>query len=216
MATYEQILKANQSIGTTDIKGKDYAEVNQRVKAFRMVYPDGCITTEIISLESGVVVMKASAFDGEGTLIATGLAYEKESASFINKTSYIENCETSAVGRCMGFAGFGIETSICSAEELQNALNQQTEKKPNKPSKQVKAERVEEEKKKAETAEKQPSKASANNIRLSFETDIIQMCSDRKIDLTAVLAKKGKNDLSELTDAEINNLLQWVEKRPLV
>ena len=38
--TFEDIQKANETIKTTDIKGKDYAEVNQRIKAYRMVYPN--------------------------------------------------------------------------------------------------------------------------------------------------------------------------------
>ena len=123
--TYELIRKANETIQTTDIKGKQYAEVNQRIKAFRMVYPTGCIYTEMLSNENGVCVFKAMATysdeDGEH-MLGTGHAYENENSSFINKTSYIENCETSAIGRALGACGFGIDTSVCSAEELQNAL----------------------------------------------------------------------------------------------
>lgn len=122
MATFEDIVKANKSIKTQEIKGKDYAEVNQRTKAFRMVHPNGGIVPEIISLQNGVVVMKATCYDEAGNVLGVGHAYEKEGSSFINKESYIENCETSAVGRCLGFAGFGIDTSICSAEELNNAI----------------------------------------------------------------------------------------------
>ena len=125
MATYEEIKKANDEIRTTDIKGKEYAEVHQRIKAFRMVHPDGSITTDIISLENGVVLMKASVKDEYKNVIGTGFAYEKESSSFINKTSYIENCETSAVGRALGMCGFGIDTSVASAEEVENAINNQ-------------------------------------------------------------------------------------------
>lgn len=124
MITFEDIKKANDTIATTDIKGKDYAEVNQRIKAFRMVYPEGTINTEIISLENGICTMKATAMN-EGKILGTGFAQEKEGSTFINKTSYIENCETSAVGRALGMCGFGIDTSVCSAEELQNALNNQ-------------------------------------------------------------------------------------------
>ena len=122
---YEDITKANELISTTDIKGKNYAEVNQRVKAFRCVYPQGTITTEILSNDNGVVLMRATVRDELGKVIGTGMAYEKENGNFINKTSYIENCETSAVGRALGFCGFGIDTSICSAEELNNAINNQ-------------------------------------------------------------------------------------------
>lgn len=125
MIKYTDIAKANETIKTTNIKGKEYAEVNQRIKAFRMVHPNGTITTDIISIENGVVLMKASVNDDEGRLIGTGYAYEKEKGSFINQTSYIENCETSAVGRALGMCGFGIDTSVASAEEVQNAINNQ-------------------------------------------------------------------------------------------
>jgi hypothetical protein len=126
MITYELIEKANQTIRTTDIKGKEYAEVNQRIKAFRMVYPTGTIETEMISNEDGVCIFRANIYDNN-LLLATGTAYEKEDSSFINKTSYIENCETSAVGRALGMAGFGIDTSVASAEEVQNAIANQEE-----------------------------------------------------------------------------------------
>ena len=121
MISYEDIRKANESIKTTDIKGKEYAEVNQRIKAFRMVYPTGCIRTEMISNENGVCVFRADII-ADGLILATGTAYEKEGSTFINKTSYIENCETSAVGRALGMAGFGIDTSVASADEVQNAI----------------------------------------------------------------------------------------------
>ena len=132
--TFEDLQRANQAISTTNIKGKEYAEVNQRIKAFRMVYPEGSIYTEMISNKDGVCVFKATVHaNGDhvtNNLLGTGHAYEKESSSFINKTSYIENCETSAVGRALGMAGFGIDTSVCSAEELGNALAQQEANAP--------------------------------------------------------------------------------------
>ena len=132
MSTWNEIVKANESIRTTDIKGKEYAEVNQRIKAFRMVHPDGCIETEIVSLENGICVMRVEVSDAEGNVLGTGTAYEKETSSYINKTSYIENCETSAVGRALGMCGFGIDTSVASYEEVDNAIQQQ-EKMKNQP-----------------------------------------------------------------------------------
>ena len=122
---YLDLAIANEQIKTTDIKGKDYAEVNQRIKAFRMVYPQGSIITEILNHEQGVVIMKATVTDMEGNILGTGTAYEKENSTFINKTSYIENCETSAIGRALGIAGFGIDVSVASAEEVQNAIQNQ-------------------------------------------------------------------------------------------
>ena len=126
MVKYLDIAIANDTINTIDIKGKSYSEVNQRIKVFRMLYPKGTIETEMLSNENGVCVFKASAYDENGYLLATGTAYEKEDSSFINKTSYIENCETSAVGRALGMCGIGIDVSVASAEEVQNAMANQT------------------------------------------------------------------------------------------
>lgn len=131
--TYQDIENANKAIKTTDIKGKDYAEVNQRIKAFRMVHPEGTISTDLISNENGMCIFKATISDKHGVVLGTGTAYEKENSSFINKTSYIENCETSAVGRALGMCGFGIDTSVASYEEVANAIEQQNTKKKEPP-----------------------------------------------------------------------------------
>lgn len=122
---FEDLQKANETIKTLDVKGKEYAEVNQRIKVFRMLYPTGSIVTDMLSNENGICVFKAFIYDNEGKCLGTGTAYEKENSTFINKTSYIENCETSAVGRALAMCGIGIDTSIASAEEVQNAINNQ-------------------------------------------------------------------------------------------
>lgn len=129
MIEWEKLKELNEKMQTTDVKGKNYVEVNKRVMAFRELEPNGSITTEIVSLADGIVTMKATITDGNGQVLSTGLAYEKESSSFINKTSYIENCETSAVGRALGFCGIGIDGSIASAEEVANAITQQAAQK---------------------------------------------------------------------------------------
>lgn len=93
-----------------------------------MVYPQGTIETEMISNEGGTCIFRAIVRNEGYSILGIGTAYEKEGSSFINKTSYIENCETSAVGRALGMAGFGIDTSVASAEEVQNAIVQQEQK----------------------------------------------------------------------------------------
>ena len=128
MITFEKIDELNKKITKVDIKGKNYAMVSARVQAFRELCPDGAIETEIISLQDGVVTMKATVRDEEGKIIATGHAQEKESSSFINKTSYIENCETSAVGRAIGMLGIGSDEQMASAEEVANAISNQGKK----------------------------------------------------------------------------------------
>ena len=129
MATFEDIRKVNAEIKMTDIgRGKEYAEVPQRVTAFRKLYPNGSLTSELVLYENGVFIVKATACDEDGHILGTGLAYEKEGSSFINKTSALENAETSAWGRCLAACGLIGGDSICSAEEVQNAiLNQEAQ-----------------------------------------------------------------------------------------
>lgn len=100
----------------------DYNTVNQRILAFRELYPNGSIQTEIISHADGVCVIKATASDDEGKVIATGHAIEEKTASYLNQVSYIENCETSAIGRCLGIIGIGSTTSIASVEEMEQQM----------------------------------------------------------------------------------------------
>ena len=126
--TFSDIKTANEAIMTIDVKGKDYSAVNERIKAFRMNHPLGSIATNIEKLENGVVVMSCEVRDENEKLLGKAYAYEKEGSTFINKTSYIENCCTSCTGRALGYAGYGIDLSVCSAEEVQNAIAQQNEK----------------------------------------------------------------------------------------
>lgn len=130
MLTKELLTKMNNKMPTVDIKGKNYIMVNERIKRFREYMPGGKIETTIISLDNGIATIKASVYDDEDNLIATGHAQEKETSSFINKTSYIENCETSAIGRALGIAGIGIDDSLGSADEVANAINNQKKSEP--------------------------------------------------------------------------------------
>lgn len=121
--TFEEITKVNQKLEKLDDgKLKGYVMVSERIKGFRELCPNGRIETEIVSLENGVVIMKAFIYDEEGRLLSTGYAQEKEGSSFINKTSYIENAETSALGRALAWLAIGTDKSIASAEELVNAV----------------------------------------------------------------------------------------------
>lgn len=136
--TYEDIKKANSEMEMLDLKGKEYAMVPQRVTAFRKLYPDGFITTEIIANDGTTVLMQAKAGyfreDHSMCILGTGFAQEVKGKGLVNGTSHIENCETSAVGRALGFLGLGIDGGgICSAEELANAVTAQNQMKNEKP-----------------------------------------------------------------------------------
>lgn len=202
---YEDIKKANETIMTTGIERKDkngntsvkqYAEVNQRIKAFRMVYPNGTIETEILSIDNGVCIMKANIYQNiyicqedenqivkiEKMLLGTGTAYEKENSTFINKTSYIENCETSCVGRALAMCGFGIDTSIASKEEVENAIEQQEQEK------------------------KQQEKTQ--NLLI----EIKKLMASKKILPNEVSEHFGKNS-ADMTNEELEEVKKWLEDK---
>lgn len=121
--SYEQIEKANKEIESIQLGSKGYAQVNERIKAYRKVYPTGKIHTSIEDIKDDYVRVKAVISDERDRIIATGTASETLTGDakkdYINKTSMVENCETSAVGRALGFAGFGVDTSIASAEDIE-------------------------------------------------------------------------------------------------
>ena len=125
MITAEALKRVNEGLKTVPIKGKDYVQVTERIKAFRDLCPEGSIFTEVIHFGEGMILMKATITDEDGKVLATGHAMEKEESSYINKTSYVENCETSAWGRALAALNIGIDASICSADELVNAVTNQ-------------------------------------------------------------------------------------------
>lgn len=134
MISYKDILRVNDEMKKIDIKGNSYSQVAERIKAFRKLYPEGFICTDLLSNENGVCIIKTTVGfvdeNGERRVLGTGISYEKEGSSFINKTSYIENCETSSCGRALGMCGLGIDSDVASAEETQNAQLQQDAMKP--------------------------------------------------------------------------------------
>jgi len=108
--------------------GKEYFTVAERVENIHKDSKDKplSIETEIVTYEGGLVVIKAIVTTDGGTF--TGHAYEIETASGINKTSALENCETSAVGRALAFAGYA-GAEIASANEVEQVVKQQEQPK---------------------------------------------------------------------------------------
>lgn len=110
--------------GIVNIHGKAYETVALRVKKFRESNPKFTLQTEVLHRDAEIVVMKASILDETGRLIATGHSEEKRAASTINKTSALENAETSAIGRALAAFGLG-GTEFATADEVANAISQQ-------------------------------------------------------------------------------------------
>lgn len=113
--------------GIVNIHGKEYKTVAKRVDEFREAHGTNySIITSLVSISEETVVMRAEIADENQRIIATGYAEENRTASQINRTSALENCETSAIGRAL--ANFGLAGGeYASADEVANAISQQGE-----------------------------------------------------------------------------------------
>lgn len=119
-------------------KGKEYTEVKDRLIAFADEFPQASIQTELVSVNQIIdsptgetcneYVVKATVIPNpiqEPEWFYVGHAAERDNTGFVNKTSALENGETSAVGRALAFAGFGGDFAIASKEEVDNAKAKQ-------------------------------------------------------------------------------------------
>lgn len=120
--------------GIVNIHGRDYKTVAKRVDEFRKEHgAKYAIITELVNMDERNVVMRAEILDDNRNVIATGYAEENRTASQINRTSALENCETSAIGRALANFGLG-GGEYASADEVANAIQQQdAEKKAKSP-----------------------------------------------------------------------------------
>ena len=116
---------SRQQQGVVNIRGKEYHTVAKRVNDFREYNEDKYgITTEILTNDDLVTIRATITAREDGFVVATGTAEERRNSTQINKTSALENAETSAIGRAL--ANFGIGgTEFASANEVQNAIHQQ-------------------------------------------------------------------------------------------
>jgi len=106
----------------------EYVPVSVRIEKFIEKYPEGHIETEIVSVDDKKVLAKARIWrsDKETRPAATGHAEEVRSESLVNKTSAVENAETSAVGRALAFLGFEVKKGIASQEEMRKVAERGT------------------------------------------------------------------------------------------
>jgi hypothetical protein len=186
---------------TINIKGKEYVTVNERLKEFRNNFKDYALVTEIIELGADFATVKASIYDDKGVLRATGFAREVVAKSPINKYAFLENCETSAIGRALGNFGIGIDEDVCTADELIQKLSHEDDK-PQKT-----------EFEKAATAEKTANTKAINQAIKTGATEVKKKpktISDLKNHYQHAMDKLNSiNDISELNNTQIdfiNNL----------
>lgn len=112
----------------------EYVTVNERIIKFYEKYPNGRINTHLLEVNSEKVILRATVYrdatkivrnpvTGEAEADSTGYAEELRAVGFVNKTSAVENGETSAVGRALALLGFEIKKGIASREEVQGAID---------------------------------------------------------------------------------------------
>src|SRR5688500_7954770 len=111
---------------------EDYVPVAERLESFYERFTAGRVITHIIEhdLQSGFVLMRAEGYRSpdDAQPAATGHAFEVRGDSYVNKTSYIENCETGAVGRALALLGFEVKRGIASREEIEKTARMAPEK----------------------------------------------------------------------------------------
>ena len=200
---YSRIKEVNSEVKMLDLKGKPYAMVPERVTAFRKLYPEGFIITEIVAHDGATVLMRARAgyrnSNGDEIILGTGYAQEVKGKGLVNGTSYIENCETSAVGRALGMLGLGINGGgICSAEELTNAIVAQNQNAKTSAS-QEPAQPV------AEPSEPEPKSDRVINIR----TCVVLAEKYGKADAINDKGYRGK-PWDQLSDDEVAKVKLWL------
>jgi len=107
------------------IKGRDYITVNERLKHFRLddTYKGWNIIEDVAEINNNEIIVTVTIVDR--ILRSKASSQEYRDSSMINKTSFLENAATSALGRALGYLGIGIDTSIASAEEMNQALVRQ-------------------------------------------------------------------------------------------
>ena len=118
-------MSKTNGIKTTKIGKKDYVEVDERIRLFWELHPTWSLITEMIynCEENMVVIFKATIMDDNDKIRSTGHAreFQADKKSMVNKTSHVENCETSAIGRACGVKGIITEYGLASANEVRDA-----------------------------------------------------------------------------------------------
>ncbi|HEV2704847.1 MAG TPA: hypothetical protein VGV59_02925 [Pyrinomonadaceae bacterium] len=161
----------------------DYVTVHERIEKFYAKYPTGRLTTNILehNAETGFILIRAEAYrDSDDALpAATGHAYELRSAGHVQASSYVEVCETSAIGRALALLGFEVKRGVASREEMEKATRVQAERAA------ASAAPTRTRPKSAEDASPAPPQAS------NAKTPVAQPPAARSVDLSAEILESA-------------------------
>jgi len=196
---------SNYKFKTTNIRGKQYVEVNERIKFFRQEdeYKNWTISTEFTAMDSEMCVCRAIIADPSQRIIASGHAHEEKASGHINKTSYVENCETSAIGRALAMMGIGIESSIASANEVTEAIAKQNAQDTNlKNLKDVLSKPAAK-----KPAAKKPAASTERDPELMSKViGYIKSQTDKQKAFDFIMSKKG----DQLTEKQVEGIMKFV------
>ena len=185
----------NKTHGVKQRGGKMYTQVVLRMEAFRRFYgTEYGVDTQILVDDGQRVVVKATITNLDGIVVGSGMAEEIRGQGYfelgdkrnINTTSAIENCETSAIGRALAMMGIGIDTSIASANEVNDAIAKQ---------------------------ESTPTKKATKTKKSADEPDLmskaigyIKTATDKRKAYDSVVAKYGE----QLTEKQLEGIQKFV------
>lgn len=129
----ELVKVLHEKHGVPQKGGKKYTQVVHRMEAFRSVLGLGIgFDTQIVVDDGKRVVIKAIASDKDGRILGSGFAEEIRGEGHVNKTSALENAETSAIGRCLASLGIsgGEYASANELDAVDRKSNALIQKKP--------------------------------------------------------------------------------------
>jgi hypothetical protein len=189
---------------------QDYVTVAERIEKFYQRHENGRIVTHIIEhdAERGFILMRAEIYRNldDALPAATGHAYEFKSEGYVQRTSYIEVCETSCVGRALAMAGFEVRRGIASREEMEkatraaraDAAREKEKAAPAPPAKQNPAAQQ------AATANQPATDEQKQDI-----LDLLEMLQpgDRRAQRRALVEMTGKESRDDLSHQEAADLI---------
>jgi len=163
-----------------DIKGKKYVLVSDRVLYFNETYPNGSISTERETIWDMEIIKATVCPDcSKPERVFTWYSQAKRGDGFINKTSALENAETSAVGRALAFMWIWVIDSIASVDEINKAEN---------------------------TAKLQPKKTYESRFQKAVtNTEFMRNCLDQNDFIEKI---KSKYELDDMQESQLRTAYQ--------
>jgi hypothetical protein len=191
---------------------QDYITVAERIEKFYERYPEGRICTSILhhDLERGFILFRAEIYrNADDTLpAATGHAYELKSEGYVQRTSYIEVGETSAVGRALAMAGFEVRRGIASREEMEKVARMPRETAPE----QVKAPPASSPDKGADQSAKADKAATDEQKQEILGLLESLQPGDRRAQRRVLVEMTGKDSRDDLTQKEASSLIAKLKR----